>query len=164
MKVSVRLLGRQSQPCVFPVGSAQHRVAAAVTVALLVLSCGGIDAEETAGTEKSFAFTADPSVELLSFRYAGGSITLTTSYSLYADGRLLIQISDPGGQHEVVDSYEYSLSYSQVEDLLRLVVDSGFADSDTEQIRQKMVESRGPAMPKAFDAADVILRIYLDSY
>jgi len=128
-----------------------------------VLSTGLLSFDWVEG-ERSFSFSADPEFRLLHVQYVGGSIVYSTSYSLYADGRLLIQLSDPGGNRQVLNTYERQLSFEEVEDLLGLVVYAGFIESSREQIHERMKAARGPALPRGSDSPDMVITVNLESY
>ena len=161
--VRLRFLLITLSVCAFGVMVLTNDSGGEVSLVPELLSTGLLSFDWVEG-ERSFSFTADPSLRLLHVQYVGGSIVYSTSYSLYADGRLVIQLSDPGGKRRVLNTYERKLSYEETEALVGLVVYAGFIESSREHIHELMKAAQGPALPRGSDSPDMVLTVNLESY
>ena len=112
-----------------------------------------------------FSLDADPGLELIRVEYLGGYSFFSTSFSLYADGRLTIQLSNPGGDQEVINSYETELSFQDVRDLVGTVVLAGFMECSRESIHEQRKVAQGSrALFRTSDAPDMVTTVNLERY
>ena len=144
-------------------GKATNAYTGAVAISLLLSACGQ-GATATAGeSDVSFDFSADPAEVILRITYLGGMTGINPAYSLFGDGRLEFRKEDIRGN--VVETYDISLDYHQMHEMISIAVASNLVDTSTEDVASslKALTARGVA-PTVEDGADADFEISLTSY
>lgn len=140
------------------------RLKAAVLAAgltAIVLLAVSARAEEPA----RFTLSLDPTVAVLSVTYTsvlgGGG---AREHVLYGDGRL--EILKRGRHGDVREKFEILFTYTECEELLRVLVDHGIIETSTDDLIAKIKKGVAPdhTMYITEDAGDMILEIHLESY
>jgi len=129
-------------------------VAVAGLLALVPLSRS---AEESETITRSFTFSSDPKVAVLTITYIGGLSGDRTVYILYGDGRL--RQEERTRRDELHDSSEATLSYDEIHDFLAVAVEHALLDTSPEEL---LAELKHP--PTIRDAGTMVVEIKVASY
>lgn len=90
----------------------------------------------------TFTLSSDPAQLILSFRMSHGYSGMK-SLSLYGDGRLELRITGRDGRDLVTrESFDRSLTYPDMVSLVRLAVDHGLAEWDSDSLRFHGITAR----------------------
>jgi hypothetical protein len=129
-------------------------VGAGALLALAPLSRG---ADETAAVTRSFTFSSEPDVAVLTITHIGGLSGDRTVYILHGDGRLRQELRTRTG--EISQVMEASLTYEETRDFLNVAVSHGLLDISPEEL---LAEIRHP--PAMRDAGTMVVEIHVTDY
>jgi hypothetical protein len=149
-------------------------LACPVLIALALVGCSRSGAEEftpqemstgvldidTINSERTFTFSADPTVAVLQLHWSGGLRMDTVEYSLFGDGRLR-RVRKSGTAF--FEGKEVELSYGEAEALLRLVVDGGLMEWDWDGLRAEFISAAGRE-PAGTDLRTLQVQVVLETY
>lgn len=136
----------------------------ATTVGLFLCSVMLLAESSQSGT--NFTFSADPSETVLVVTYSGGTLGVTSSFSLHGDGRLEYRSEISGsGSPTLLEKLEIELTYQEVENLLRVAADFGLVEASKESVEDKIRELHPRRdLPIKTDGGYMTIRISLTSY
>lgn len=140
-------MGRTLSLCLILIG-------AGVLLALVPLSRG---AGENEAITRSFTFSSDPEVAVLTVTNIGGLSGKSSTYTLYGDGRL--HFERRGSPTVVYESSEAKLSYEEARDLLAVAVEHGLLDTSQQELLAE-VKDRFVLT----DAGTTVVEIHVTSY
>jgi hypothetical protein len=127
---------------------------AGTLLALVPLSRGADDGE---AITRSFTFSSDPEVAVLTITHIGGLSGGRNVYILYGDGRLRQELRTRRG--DLRESSEAALSYNETRDFLEVAVAHGLLDTSPEEL---LAELKHP--PAIVDAGTMVVEIHVTSY
>lgn len=113
---------------------------------------------EAASSERTYAFSNDPEVTVLSMFVSGGLAMGSTSYALYGDGTLTKSSGSRTKLHQ-----ERSLAFVEMDDLVRIAVEGGLIGLDWPTLRAHIIEKHGH-VPTLTDTPHLTLELRLDRY
>ena len=110
--------------------------------------------------ERSFMITPDPGFVLVDLAYHGGMTGMSSTFTLYADGRLVSRRVSQSG--EVAASREYQVEAATVDRLIETMMNAGLYESNQELLEEHMGPRRN--VIRASDNSEMHLTIALDRY
>lgn len=125
--------------------------------ALLILSPLVRGAEEAEPVTRSFTFSSDPEVTVLTVTFVGGLSGKRSVYALHGDGRL--ELTRSGSRDAIYESAEATLTYDEARDLLAVAVDHGLLDVTQEEL---LASVKDPAV--IADAGTMTVELRVTSY
>lgn len=134
-----------------------------LAAAIVVLGCGGVQAEDASAAPPAFTFSESGTEIVLSVRSTtrfGMGLT-NPSYVVFGDGRLAM--NDAGAQAETAEGRELYLSRTEVENLLKTAVDHNLMKSDRVSIERELRQRLG-SLPTVSDAGGMTVTLRLTSY
>ena len=114
---------------------------------LLLLLAAPQQACVKAGGEEaqpSFVISPDPAVAVISVLTSGGSSRYQRETALYGDGRLVTTVRQ---QEALRSSQEVELSFQEMEELVRIVIEGGLMEWTWEDYNRKIRDSLGGHRP-----------------
>jgi len=117
----------------------------------------------SAASKSSFTFSSDPEEVVLLVTYIGGTIGIHPTFRLYGDGRLEYVLADVHGKE--FERHEGSLDFQEVENILRVAVESNLLEISEDGIKSKL-KAQNPTgdVPRITDATSMIIMISLTSF
>lgn len=113
--------------------------------------------DESEAVTRSFTFSSDAEVAVLTVTDIGGLSGKSTIYTLYGDGRL--RFERRGRATVVYESVEATLSYQEARDLLAVAIDHGLLDISQQElvagVKDRFVLT---------DAGTTVVEIHVTSY
>jgi len=118
--------------------------------------------------ERSFTITSDPTEPVVSMKSRSGSSNNRSNYTLYGDGRFVHEAFTGSG--DLFGSWELTLPFDELRELVAIAVDHGLMETDDGQIetrrkalvRQDLDPRRGGVTVS--DEGWLALTIYLATY
>ena len=117
----------------------------------------------TFSSQRSFSLGDDPSFIALGVEFSGGLSGTTVSYSLDAEGSLVIEFSAAGPDRKILRTLSTSLTRDEMSALLDPLVESGFIETRRSELYKEMEASRG-GIPHTTDASDMCTALHLSRY
>ena len=97
---------------------------------------------------------------MLAVTYSGTLLMYRPVYSLYGDGRFVVEQQSHSG--ELLDSVEMHLSFAEVQSLLRTLIDHGFLDTTQRSLEDRLRGDHAPS--RLIDGGTMMVAMHLDSY
>jgi len=106
---------------------------------------------------REYTFSSDPSVAVVTITSSGGGTSGRSEYKLFGDGRLAYR-----PRHPQESAQEATLTYAEMDDIVRTLVDGGLMDWERENVFRRLREAG--AAGGWTDSSTVRIRIVLDHY
>jgi hypothetical protein len=111
---------------------------------------------------RTFAISADPAVAILHVAFEGDTTGIDSHYRVFGDGRFHFQrVANDG---TLVEERETRLSFDEVHELVRTVVDHGIVDITSAALVERIEAKTGRPLIKVIDAGVMFLTLELDDY
>jgi hypothetical protein len=108
---------------------------------------------------RTFAISADPAVAILHVAFEGDTTGIDSHYRVFGDGRFHFQrVANDG---TLVEERETRLSFDEVHELVRTVVDHGIVDITSAALVERIEAKTGRPLIKVIDAGVMFLTLAL---
>ena len=132
-----------------------------LTLSLAAPACGVQRPGEPPYTEAEFTYSTDPTRAILHVtRQSTMSIGFSRSLTLFGDGKLKLVKEEAGKRSE----YARQLTATEVDEVMRQIVDHGLAEWDQPALHALEIERKGRGFPPPSDAAAAQILVKLEEY